>query len=243
MYRAVTLKALESETPIEEEESICQLAEAIDIDIQPATGAEPPYRVYVDGQEVTDRLRTQRVDDCVSQVSTYPRVRRAMTRRQRAIGMRGEVVMVGRDIGTVVLPEADLKIYLEASVESRAHRRFQELEEANGEADYQEVLQSMKARDKIDSNRTVAPLKPAEDAVRLDNTSMSIEQTVELRRQLASELPMPEWMLRNLLGETIYVTANDVENLSDVIVVTKMSRVGTLIEDVIRKWDLAGLYR
>ena len=178
MYRAVTLAALERGLPLKEDR-ISQLAESMEIDVLAAPGSEPPYQVLVDGQDVTDQLRTQQVDDNVSQISTYARVRQAMTARQRDIGMRGEVVMVGRDIGTVVLPDADLKIYLDATVEARARRRWQELEEANGEADFGEVLASMKSRDRIDSGRSVAPLKEAEDAVHMDNTELTIEETVE----------------------------------------------------------------
>jgi cytidylate kinase len=188
MYRAVTLTALERNIPVEEEAAISQLAQEIDIDVETAPGAEPPYRVLVNGRDVTDQLRDQRVDDNVSQVSLYPQVRSAMTALQRAIGLRGQVVMVGRDIGTVVLPEADLKIYLDASVEARAHRRWLELEETQGEAEYAEVLASMKARDEIDSSRSVAPLKAAEDAIRLDNTGLSIEATVDQAVELAESI-------------------------------------------------------
>lgn len=185
MYRAVTLKALEEGLPMNDEAAISQLAESIDIDVQAASGESPPYRVLVDGQEVTAQLRTQAVDDNVSQVSTYRRVRAAMTERQRSIGMRGRVVMVGRDIGTVVLPEADLKIYLEASVEARAQRRWQELQNSETTSSYQEVLASMKERDRIDSSRSVAPLKAAEDAIRLDNTDLTIEETINRAEALA----------------------------------------------------------
>lgn len=179
MYRAVTLYALEKGIPIADETAISQLAEGMDIDVQPAPTQDPPYRVLLEGKEVTHKIRTQAVDANVSQVSTYARVRAAMTKRQREIGSRGDVVMVGRDIGTVVLPEADLKIFLEASVEARAMRRWQELKQKGGTIAYEQVLASMKARDEIDSNRALAPLKAADDAIILDNTQLSIEETVD----------------------------------------------------------------
>jgi cytidylate kinase len=179
MYRAVTLMALELGIPIGDESAISDLAQRLDIDVQPALGQDPPYRVVVNGESVTEKLRTQAVDSHVSEVSTYRSVRAAMTRRQREIGERGQVIMVGRDIGTVVLPEADLKIYLEASVEARARRRWQELEAHGDNVKFDEVLASMQARDEIDSSRELAPLKAADDAVRLDNTSLSIAETVE----------------------------------------------------------------
>ncbi len=138
------------------------------------------YDVLLDGEDVTWALRSPEVEGNVSRVSMYAGVRRAMSARQREIGLRGKVVMVGRDIGTVVLPEADLKIYLDASVEERARRRWREAE-ARGEAvgSYAEVLRAMRERDRIDSTREVAPLKAAGDAVIMDSTSMSEAQVVE----------------------------------------------------------------
>ncbi len=177
MYRAVTYKALEAGVPSEDETRISELAEGLDIDVQPAPADGRPYRVLVEGQDVTEELRTAAVDANVSAVSAYPRVRTAMSARQREIGRRGEVVMVGRDIGTVVLPEADLKIYLLATPEARARRRWKEIRDRGGEADYEEILASMKARDRLDTTREVAPLRPAEDAVVIDTTDLSIEET------------------------------------------------------------------
>lgn len=177
MYRAVTYKALEAGVPIEDEAGISELAEGLEIDVQPAPADGRPYRVLIEGEDVTDELRTAAVDANVSAVAAYPRVRTAMSARQREIGSRGEVVMVGRDIGTVVLPEADLKIYLQASPEGRARRRWEEIRERGGEADYEEILASMKARDRLDTTREVAPLRPADDAVVVDTTDLSIEET------------------------------------------------------------------
>ena len=108
----------------------------------------------------------------------YPGVRAAMTIRQREIGMRGEVVMVGRDIGTVVLPEADLKIYLDASVEERALRRYKECTARGEHVDYEEILVSMRARDRLDSTRELAPLKAADDAIIVDNSELDEDQVL-----------------------------------------------------------------
>jgi cytidylate kinase len=103
-------------------------------------------------------------------------VRKALTEQQRRIGLRGKIVMVGRDIGTVVLPEADLKIYLDASAEERARRRYKEIIGRGGQADYEEILSKVQERDRIDSTRAVAPLKPAEDAIRLDSDNLNADE-------------------------------------------------------------------
>jgi len=179
MYRAVTLAALEQGISPEDEQAVSQLATEMEIDVLPAPADGVPYRVLVGGEDVTQRLRLPEVDANVSQVSAYQEVRRAMTYRQREIGQRGQVVMVGRDIGTVVLPDADLKIYLEASAEARARRRFLEVQAKGETATYQAILRAMKARDAFDSTRSIAPLRPAEDAVVLDTTNLSINATFE----------------------------------------------------------------
>jgi cytidylate kinase len=129
------------------------------------------------------------VDADVSEVSRYAGVRQAMTGLQREIGARGDVVMVGRDIGTVVLPDADLKVYLDASVEERARRRANELAARGQPADPATILDALRERDRLDSTRALAPLKPARDAVVLDTTTSTIEQVVERVLQLAGERP------------------------------------------------------
>lgn len=191
MYRAVTYEALEKGVSVDDAESISELADRLDIDVQPALSDGRPYRVYVRGEDVTAQLRTPEIDARVSTVATYPGVRRAMTERQREIGLRGEVVMVGRDIGTVVLPEADLKIYLQASVEARARRRWREVNEDEQGPAYEEILRSMRARDRLDSTREIAPLKPAADAHVLDTTELSIEETFQKALALATEEGLP----------------------------------------------------
>lgn len=180
MYRAVTLGALRSAIFIDNEQAVSSLAESVRIDIrEPSFNDGRQYDVLLDGEDITWDIRTREVDQNVSQVSTYAGVRKAMTSQQRKIGLRGKVVMVGRDIGTVVLPEAKLKIFLDASAEERARRRYKELIERGENADYEGILAGIKRRDSIDSSREIAPLKPAEDAVIVDTDILSIEQVVD----------------------------------------------------------------
>ena len=142
----------------------------------------------MDGEDITWEIRSVEVDQNVSQVSTYVGVRQAMTAVQRQIGLRGNVVMVGRDIGTVVLPEADLKIYLDASIEVRARRRFDECLARGEGATYEETLAWMRDRDCLDSSRAIAPLRPAQDAIILDSTEMNAEEVFERALAMTRDL-------------------------------------------------------
>jgi len=175
MYRAVTWAALEHGINIDDEAAITQLAENLQIDVlSPSVNDGRQYTVLCNGRDVTWAIRSPEVDRAVSPVSAYPGVRKAMTAQQRRIGLAGHVVMVGRDIGTVVLPEADLKIYLDASAEERARRR-QLQNQARGEsANFEQVLSAMVQRDRIDSQRATAPLRPADDAIVVDSTHLDI---------------------------------------------------------------------
>jgi cytidylate kinase len=180
MYRAITWLALERGINIQDEPAVTALAETAQIDVAPAS--KPDGRacdVLVDGQEITWETRTRRVDENVSIVAAYSGVRRALSQQQRRIGQRGSIVMVGRDIGTVVLPEADLKIYLDATAEERAKRRYDEIIARGGKPNYEEILQRVIERDRIDSTRDVAPLKAAEDAVVLDSDQLNADQVFE----------------------------------------------------------------
>ena len=180
MYRAVTLAVLRAGIPVDDEPQVSVIAERVVIDVQPASVLDGrQYDVLLDGEDVTWAIRSPEVDAQVSKVSMYGRVRQAMTERQREIGRRGRVVMVGRDIGTVVLPEAGLKIYLEAEVEARAGRRFAELQARGETSKYAEVLESVRTRDQLDSTRDLAPLRPAADAIVLDSTKLTPEQVLE----------------------------------------------------------------
>lgn len=179
MYRAVTWAALYYGVPIDDEAAVTALAERLRIDVLPAVVDDGrQYTVLADGVDVTWEIRTPAVDAHVSPVSAYPGVRRAMVAQQRRVAASGQVVMVGRDIGTVVLPDADLKLYLDASVEERARRRWREVRARGEKADYDAVLRSMRRRDRIDSNREASPLRVAADAVVLDTTDMSIEAVI-----------------------------------------------------------------
>lgn len=185
MYRAVTWAALQQGLPIEDEAAVTLLAEEVVIDIQPPS--KPDGRtcdILVDGRDITWDIRSAEVEKQVSPVSVYSGVRRALTLQQRRIGLRGKIVMVGRDIGTVVLPEAELKIYLIASAEVRARRRYNEVLARDGRASYQTILATIRQRDQIDSTRAVAPLRPAEDAVILDTDQMDVQQVLEAVRSL-----------------------------------------------------------
>ena len=165
MYRAVALAALDHHFRINDEIGISNLAENIKIEVKkPTLDDGRMYDVLLDNEDVTWKLRQPEVEAAVSPVASYPGVRKAMTEQQRAIGQQGNVVMVGRDIGTVVLPDAGLKIFLEASVEERAQRRHKELLSRGKTEPFEEILNALKERDRIDSTRKHAPLKPAEDA-------------------------------------------------------------------------------
>lgn len=177
MYRAVTWLALARQMDMENETSISRLAETTEIDVRPPSMQDRRNAdVIVEDQDITWKIRLPEIDANVSAVSAYPGVRQALTQQQRRIGMRGRIVMVGRDIGTVVLPEADLKIYLDASAEERVRRRYLELRQHGQPTDYEEILKGVKRRDEIDSTRAVAPLRPAEDAVIVDSDSMDLDQ-------------------------------------------------------------------
>jgi cytidylate kinase len=180
MYRAVTWIALQRGLNLGDEAAVTDLAEKIQIDVAPASKDDGRVcDVIVEGKDITWETRRPEVDANVSVVSAYRGVRSAMSKQQRRIGQRGRVVMVGRDIGTVVLPEADLKIYLDASAQQRAGRRSNEIKARGGEADYDDILANMIERDRIDSTRDVAPLRAANDAMVIDSDSMSADEVFE----------------------------------------------------------------
>ncbi len=174
MYRAVALKALLSGKPVED------LIGDIDIKLDEAA------RVFLDGREVTKEIRTPEVSKGASDVAKFGFVRKKLTELQREMARQGSVIMDGRDIGTQVLPNADLKIFLTASVEERARRRFEELKEKNLAADFEQIKKEITLRDKQDSEREIAPLAQAEDAILLDTTNLNIEQVVEKILELAA---------------------------------------------------------
>lgn len=189
MYRAVTLAVLKRGVSITDEEAVSKLAQMVRIDVRPPSLNDGRDNdVLLDGQDVTWEIRADEVNAYVSPISAYRAVREAMTAQQRRIAESNRIVMVGRDIGTVVLPEADLKIYLDACVEVRAHRRFQEMLERREQVDFEDVLISLKQRDEIDSNREIAPLKPAEDAKVIQSDCLGIQQVLERAKELVKNV-------------------------------------------------------
>jgi len=177
MYRAVTWIALNHDMDLRDEEAITQMAQNAQIDIrQPSQNDGRACDIVVGEKDITWDVRSGDVDANVSVVSAYAGVRKALSEQQRRIGLRGKVVMVGRDIGTVVLPEADLKVYMDASAEERARRRYDEIIERGEKADYDEILKKMIERDHLDSTRAVAPLRPAGDAVIINTDELNEDQ-------------------------------------------------------------------
>ncbi|HAE59889.1 MAG TPA: (d)CMP kinase [Anaerolineae bacterium] len=180
MYRAITWLALQRGIDMRDEAAVSRLAEDIPIEV-----AAPSFEdgrscdIVVDGQDITWKIRQPEVDANVSIVAAYPGVREALTVQQRRIGLRGRVVMVGRDIGTVVLPEADVKIYLDASAGERARRRHEEILQRGETADFDDILSKVNKRDRIDSTRDVAPLKPADDAILIDSDKLDADQVFQ----------------------------------------------------------------
>ncbi len=179
MYRAVTLAVIEGRIDLHDENAVSKKAEQIKIEILPPTQKDGRQNdVFVDGEEVTTKLWENNVRDAVSLVSTYKRVRQALTEKQRQMGLQGKIVMVGRDIGTVVLPDAEHKFFLIASVEERARRRFQEIKASGKKADLAEIQHALEERDKIDSSRKLAPLIAAQDAKIINTNDKTVQQVV-----------------------------------------------------------------
>lgn len=192
MYRAVTWVALQRGLPPEDEAAMTRLAETVHIDVRPPSVNDGRgYDVLVDERDVTWAIRSPEVDRWVSVVAAHPGVRRALTAQQRRIGLQGRVVMVGRDIGTVVLPEAELKVYLDASVEERARRRYAERLARGEQVAFEEVLEAMRRRDALDSSRAVAPLRPAEDAIIIHSDNLSADEVFEQVHRLVLERADP----------------------------------------------------
>jgi cytidylate kinase len=176
MYRAVALAALEAGIDTSEQEAVTEVAR----DARIALRGEPAtLRVMLDERDVTDLIRTEEVTRASSVISTIPEVRRILVERQREMGREGSVVMDGRDIGTVVFPEADFKFFLTAKPEKRALRRFEEELERSSGASYRATLEDITVRDKRDSSRADSPLTPASDAIIIDSTDLSLDQVIE----------------------------------------------------------------
>ena len=186
VYRAFTWKVLKSGVSIEDEQKIYQLANTTKFDFVPSHGWH--LSPVIDDEDVSSKLLCPEVEAHVSLVSKIAGVRQTLIQEQRRLAQRGKVVMAGRDIGTVVLPWAELKIFLTASTEERARRRYKELLKRGENSSLEIVLADLKKRDEMDIHRTISPLKPAEDAIIIDTENFSLEQVVDKIYALAVNL-------------------------------------------------------
>ncbi|RMD48872.1 MAG: (d)CMP kinase [Ignavibacteria bacterium] len=183
MYRAITYSVIKRNI-FGEIDKIIDFVKGINLSMKYENGVT---RVFVNGEEVTDFIRTPEVSGKVSEISRIPEVRSEMVKLQRKLADEGNLVAEGRDITTVVFPEADVKIYMTASVEERAERRYKEHLERGDEITLDEVLENLKKRDEIDSGREVSPLRKAEDAVELDTTDITVDQELQRMVDLVNE--------------------------------------------------------
>ena len=181
MYRAAALFMKERDIDLSDRTAVAEALKDMEISFEQG-------RIFLNGRDVSDLIRTPEMDMAASKVSAIPEVRQAMTRLQRSLAAKGDIIAEGRDMGTVVLPNAELKIFLSASAEERARRRKRQLEEAGQTVSYETILHQIKKRDKNDSNRDIAPLCPAEDAVAIDSSHMDFQQVVEAIVDLANRL-------------------------------------------------------
>lgn len=183
MYRAITLMTIRNNI-LDNEEEIIKLAKKIDIQLKFDNGQTS---VFVDGEDVSEEIRSMEVSKSVSPVSKIEEVRKIMVEKQRELGKNGGVVMEGRDITTVVFPNADIKIFLTATIEERAKRRVKEYLSKGIEVDFEQVVENIKERDRIDSSRQISPLKKSEDAIEIDTSNLTIEQQVNLIYEKVNE--------------------------------------------------------
>lgn len=176
MYRSVTLEAIRNEIDIDDNEGINKMMDNISIELKKVDNMQ---KVYLNGEDVTKEIRTPEIDQNVSKYSAIPYIREKITPIQRKMGENGNIIMEGRDIGTVVFPDADVKIFLDASDEEIANRRYKQNIERGINVTYKQVLEDIKKRNEYDSNRKIAPLKKAEDAIYIDSTNLTIDEVVE----------------------------------------------------------------
>lgn len=184
MYRALGLKALENNVSLDNEQTLYELAERSNIMLDPTPDGN---RVLLDGRDVSQRVREQDVSDAASRASVHPKVRVWMVMHQREMGKMGGVIMEGRDIGTKVFPDADVKIFLDARPEVRADRRVKQVDATNDPARAKEVLAQMKERDQRDSTRKESPLVAAEDAIIIDSSYLGIDAVIHRIENIVQE--------------------------------------------------------
>jgi CMP/dCMP kinase len=187
LYRAVAFLTLEklSDTSLNENQVAAEIAKTVHLEFRRVPKKNPANRIFANGKDVTDFIRTPEVSMTASRVSAVPEVRAALLGLQRRLGCMGKTILEGRDIGTVIFPDADIKFFLTANVEERAKRRLIELEAAGADApSFEEVKAQMVERDAGDSNRSVAPLKKSEDAVEVDTSEMTLDEVVKYMEQV-----------------------------------------------------------
>lgn len=177
MYRAFTYKVIKNDIDLNNTEEIESLLSETKIRLEKA---DEGIKVFLDNEDVTLEIRLPKVSDAVSKISALKKVRECMVLYQQELGKNGSVVLEGRDIGTVVFPEADIKFFLNADVGKRAQRRYEELKEKGIKSDIVSVEENLKGRDKKDSSRELSPLKPADDAILIDTTNLTIEEKEEV---------------------------------------------------------------
>ncbi len=175
IYRVTAFAALKSAVELDDEIALAALASALDVQFLPADGE---VKILLNGENVSGQIRTQEVAEAASKVAVFPEVRKALLQRQQDFSTENGLIADGRDMGTVVFPNAQVKLFLDASAEERAKRRYKQLQNKGISGNFDQILAEIKARDFRDRNRAVTPLKPAEDALILDSTSLSIEEVI-----------------------------------------------------------------
>ena len=184
MYRGVTLAVLDSHVNVKNQNDVESLLPSLDLTLEPTANA---CKVFVKGQDVTDLIRQQQINENVSTIASYKGVREYLVKRQQAMAAVGGVILDGRDIGSVVLPKAELKIYLTASVDARAKRRWLEVQGTSNEQSLEDIKNNVESRDEMDKNRDESPLVCVEDAIVVDSSNMTFDETVEHILHLVQE--------------------------------------------------------
>ena len=184
MYRGVTWAVLDSHVDVNNQKEVEALLPSLDLTLEPTASA---CKVYVKGQDVTDLIRQQQINENVSTIASYKGVREYLVERQQAMAAVGGVILDGRDIGSVVLPNAELKIYLTASVDARAKRRWLEVQGTSNEQSLEDIKKNVESRDEMDKNRDESPLVCVEDAIVVDSSNMTFDETVKHILHLVQE--------------------------------------------------------
>ena len=184
MYRGVTWAVLDSNVDVNNQKDVEALLPSLDLTLEPTASA---CKVFVKGQDVTDLIRQQQINENVSTIASYKGVREYLVERQQAMAAVGGVILDGRDIGSIVLPDAELKIYLTASVDARAKRRWLEVQGTSNEQPLEDIKKNVESRDEMDKNRDESPLVCVEDAIIVDSSNMTFDETVEHILHLVQE--------------------------------------------------------